>query len=156
MTKETGEHKGPLTVDGKIQIWETHMGRQISELPDDSESPLRLTIISLFDDVAISMEDTVGENYLPFMRLRTFAGGGMFPHIPPILNWLAYDLEKHQGQIPPDYKDRKWPRMDGFAAFSASPDYSNVTVKIGESNDEPKYTVIGIPDEDGRRKIFRY
>lgn len=154
MTNETGEKRGPLAVVGKIEIWKTHLGRQVNEIPSDSEYPHRLSIMSLLDDTAISMEDFPEKNYIQFMRLRSYAGGGMFPHIPPILNWLAYDLETHQGQIPPDYEDRQWPKMDGFAAFSASPDYSGIQVKVSEKDDKPKYSVVGIPDEDGNDRFL--
>lgn len=154
MTNENGEKRGPLAVIGQIEIWDTHIGRGVNKIPDDSNSPSRLNIGSLIDDVAISMDDTVGDNFVFPMRLRSFAGAGMFPHIPPILNHLAYDLEKYQGQIPPDYKSRKWPRMDGVVAFTGSPDYSEIQIKIGENTNEPKYTVRGIPDEDGNERFL--
>ncbi len=154
MAKEGGERRDPLATVGQIEIWETHIGRQVNGIPSDAEYPHRLEIMSYGNDTSITMEDFPEENLIPFMRFRSYSGGGMFPHIPPILNWLAYDLETHQGQIPPDYEDRKWPRMDGTSAFTGSPDYSKMEVKKGKNKDEPKYLVKGIPDEEEGKEQF--
>lgn len=137
------EGRKPVEINGVIVFENYPLPDGVYNIPNDSETPFVLNVISAQGDKFLEIEDPTAKTNIFFekdMRFRTYAGGGDFPLIAFELNILKEAFLKHAGQIPPGYKEKE-------RFIDGSKSWSTTKIVVGKKPSS-QYIITNIPADD--------
>ncbi len=114
--------------------------QSLDPIPSDIESPYQLEIMTGFGDYFLRMVDTNFEMFFPHMRYRSDIGGGS-------LSLINYELSQIYKSVAGfDEQVSSGVRVD--EVVDRIPKWMDLTVEVGRSKRQPKYSIFDIPDDD--------